>query len=140
MKRSSGYSTEKRNQILEYLVEHKDEDVSVKDIEKYLTTKELSVNVTTIYRYLDKLCGEGTVMKRIDEKSGKSTYHYAKPNHTCHNHIHMKCSGCGKIYHMDCGFMDEFKKHIFEHHEFMLDCKTSMLHGLCNKCSKTVII
>ena len=43
MKRSSGYSTEKRTQILEYLVEHKDEDVSVKDIEKYLTTKEKSL-------------------------------------------------------------------------------------------------
>ena len=94
MKRSSGYSTEKRTQILEYLVEHKDEDVSVKDIEKYLTTKELSVNVTTIYRYLDKLCGEGTVMKRIDEKSGKSTYEYAKPHHTCRNSRKNQIDNC----------------------------------------------
>ena len=140
MGRTTGYSTEKRNKILEYLVSHKDEDVSVKDIEQYLKDIGMSVNMTTIYRYLDKLAADGKVLKHVEENGGKSTFQYVQPNHSCHNHLHMKCSGCGKIYHMDCSFMNEFKEHIFEHHHFVLECKTSMLYGLCEKCSQTGLI
>lgn len=136
MKRSTGYATEKRNKILEYLVNHKDVNVSVKDIERHLEVEGMSANITTIYRYLEKLETDGKVLKRIDEKGSKSTFQYVKPDATCHNHLHMKCSGCGKIYHMDCGFMKEFQNHIFEHHHFELECKTSMLYGMCENCRK----
>ncbi len=134
MKRTTGYATEKRNKILEYLITHKDEDVSVRDIETHLDYQGMSVNVTTIYRYLDKLALDGKVLKRVDENGGKSTFQYVQPDNTCHNHLHMKCSNCGRIYHMDCGFMREFQQHIYEHHNFTLECKTSMLYGFCEKC------
>lgn len=137
MKRSSGYATEKRNKILEYLITHKDEDISVKDIERHLEEEGMSANITTIYRYLEKLEADGKVLKRVGEQGNKSTFQYVKPEASCHNHLHMKCSGCGKIYHMDCGFMRDFQQHIYEHHHFKLECKTSMLYGLCGKCSES---
>ena len=58
------YSTEKRTKILDYLKSHDDVDVTVKEIEYALKDNyDLSVNITTIYRYLDKLAEEGTVSK-----------------------------------------------------------------------------
>lgn len=135
MKRADSYSTEKRNKIMEYLITHKDEDVSVKDIELHLTSEGISTNITTIYRYLDKLVSQGTLLKHMDGNGSKSTFQYVQPDSACHNHLHMKCSNCGRIYHMDCGFMMEFSRHIYEHHSFMLDCKTSMLYGLCKQCA-----
>ena len=85
MGRSSNYATEKRTQILEYLKENTDRDVTVKDIEMYLTEeKGISVNVTTIYRYLDKLSEEGLVLKRVDKNGNKSSFQYIEPKASCH--------------------------------------------------------
>ena len=134
MGRASSYATEKRAKILEYLKAHQDEDVSVKEIELYLQKREIAVNVTTIYRYLDKLEQEGQVLKHMAENGNTASFQYINPEHACHNHLHMKCSGCGRIFHMDCSFMDEFQRHIYEHHHFTLECRTSMLYGLCENC------
>lgn len=137
MERNSGYATKKRSMILEYLKEHSDKDVTVREIEEKLNQREEgSVNMTTIYRYLDKLAGEGIVLKHISENGKKSTFQYVEPNHECHNHLHMKCSNCGRIYHIDCSFMDELKEHIYQHHHFKLECRTSMLYGLCEACNR----
>lgn len=134
MARASSYATEKRAKILEYLKEHRDEDVSVRDIELHLQKSGIAVNVTTIYRYLDKLEQEGQVLRHTSENGTTSSFQYVQPENACHNHLHMKCSNCGKIYHMDCSFMQEFERHIYEHHHFALSCRTSMLYGLCEDC------
>lgn len=134
MGRTAGYATEKRTRMLEYLRENSDRDVCVKELSEYLASVGITVNVTTIYRYMDKLVQDGNVLKHSLENDGTSTYQYIEPNHSCHNHLHMKCSGCGTIYHMDCEFMEEFQRHIYEHHHFALECRTSMLYGLCEQC------
>lgn len=138
MKRAN-YATQKRSEILKYLELHCDEDVSVKDIEQHFQKdNHTSVNITTIYRYLERLEKEGRILKHNAEKGGKATFQYVKPEHSCQSHLHMKCSSCGKIYHMDCDFMEEFQRHIYEHHHFRLECKTSMLYGLCKACSEEI--
>lgn len=137
----NGYATTKRAKILEYLKLHSDKSVSIKEIEDYLINEiNLSISFSTIYRYLDKLALEGTVLKHYNEDNNVSTYQYSKPNLACHNHLHMKCGSCGKIYHMDCSFMEDLKNHIFEHHGFMLECKKSMLYGICDECQKNDMI
>lgn len=52
----TGYSTDKKNKILECLKNNADSDMTVKDIEAYLLNKlDTKVNIATIYRNLDKL-------------------------------------------------------------------------------------
>lgn len=135
MGRSGSYSTEKRIKILEYLKQHSHEDVCVRDIEEHLNKEDgTRVNVTTIYRYLDKLAKDGQVLKHTGENGNKASFQYINPQDKCHRHLHMKCSGCGRIFHLDCSFMNEFQKHIYEHHHFIVECKTSMLYGICEEC------
>ena len=56
----NGYATTSRKKILEYLMANSDRTVTVTDIDQYLKKHDNEVNITTIYRYLDKLheiCG-----------------------------------------------------------------------------------
>ncbi len=132
----TGYSTDKKNKILECLKKHSHVDMTVKDIEAYLLNElKTKVNIATIYRNLDKLERTGQVLRHVDESGNKATYQYVGMGNRCHNHIHMKCSSCGQVYHMDCEFMDELIKHMYEHHGFILECKTSMIYGTCKNCS-----
>ena len=62
---------------MEYLKKHRAITVSVADIEKYLKDEGIKVNTTTVYRYLDKLCAEHTVIKYPDLNSDKAVFQLA---------------------------------------------------------------
>ena len=59
----NGYATTSRKKILEYLMANSDRTVTVTDIDQYLKKHDNEVNITTLYRYRDKLAKEGTVMR-----------------------------------------------------------------------------
>ena len=51
----SSYATASRRKILEYLKNSNDHTVTAADVDEYLKKHDSEVNITTIYRYLDKL-------------------------------------------------------------------------------------
>ena len=115
---------------------HNEKQISAADIKRHLEEKEISVNTTTIYRFLDKLCAENIIIKYSDVNSDKAVYQYAGEQGNCREHLHLKCIKCGKVMHLDCGFMDELRKHIMAEHHFQLQCSGDLLHGLCEECTK----
>lgn len=131
----SGYATASRKKILDYLKQNSDRAVSANNILLYLKSCDSEVNITTIYRYLDKLAKEGTVMKYVAEKGGQAVYQYVELGHHCEEHLHLKCVNCGKIIHLECEFMDEICEHILLDHGFELQCKNSILYGTCKECA-----
>ena len=130
----SGYATASRKRILEFLKSNSNRAVTAADIDDYLRENDSEVNITTIYRYLDKLASEGTVMKYVAEKGAKAVYQYVEMGHRCEEHLHLKCVKCGCIIHLECAFMDEISEHIRKDHGFELQCKNSILYGICKKC------
>lgn len=130
------YKTNSRIKIMEYLIENKERAVSVSDIGGHMQEQHCSVNVTTIYRYLDKLEKDGNIIKYAAEKGDKTTYQYVEREHKCDEHLHLKCVSCGAVIHLDCCFMDEIARHIAEDHGFALQCRNSVIYGLCSKCQK----
>ena len=131
---STGYKTENRRRIIEYLQSSMDTTVSVKEIHDYLSEHDCNVNLTTIYRFLDKLEKEGTVISYVSEKGDKTTYQYVGETGHCSNHLHLKCVKCGRIIHLDCHFMEDIAGHIENHHDFVIQCKNSIIYGICKDC------
>ena len=74
----SGYATNSRRKILDFLKSNSDRTVTAADIDQYLKRNGDAVNITTIYRYLDKLATDGTVMKYVAEAGGKAVYQYVE--------------------------------------------------------------
>ena len=64
----SSYATASRRKILEYLKNSNDHTVTAADVDEYLKKHDSEVNITTIYRYLDKLAGEQRIMKYVADK------------------------------------------------------------------------
>lgn len=71
MERKHEYQTKSRQMILDYLIRNKDRAVHVSDIIQHMDQEECSVNKTTVYRYLDKLVAEKTLMKYVADKAKK---------------------------------------------------------------------
>lgn len=133
----NSYATASRKRILEFLKKSDERAVTAADVAAYLNEQNSGVNITTIYRYLDKLAKDGTLMKYVAEKGGQSAYQYVEPGRRCGEHLHLKCVKCGRIIHLDCHFMKEISDHIAENHDFSLQCQNSVLYGTCRECNGT---
>ena len=132
----SSYATASRRKILEYLKNSNDHTVTAADVDEYLKEHDSEVNITTIYRYLDKLAGEQRIMKYVADKGERAVFQYVDEGRHCREHLHLKCVQCGRIYHLDCHFMDEVRAHLMAEHGFTLQCEGSVLYGLCRHCAQ----
>ncbi|MDO4293783.1 MAG: transcriptional repressor [Eubacteriales bacterium] len=130
------YQTKIRTEILDYFRKNRSVTVSAADIRADLKEKGIEANNTTIYRYLDKLCSESMILKYPDDGGDKAVYQYAGEEHHCTEHLHLKCVECGRIFHLDCSFMDELREHLLADHGFHVQCAGDLLHGLCGECWK----
>ena len=89
---------------------------------------------STIRRLFTKLEQDGNVMKYTGEHGEKATYQLVERDHHCDSHLHLRCTDCGSVIHLDCHFMDEIAGHIASDHGFALQCKNSVIYGLCQNC------
>lgn len=131
----SSYNTLSRSAIDGIFVGNKDKSYSVDEILSILSEMGITVNKTTVYRYVTQLAKNNVLIKFVAEKGEKTLYKFNDKNLGCDNHLHLKCSLCGKIEHLGCDDMEQFKKHIFNEHGFLLNCSSSVLYGVCKKCS-----
>lgn len=132
--KNSEYKTKNKQIILEYLKNNSFKSITVKDICDYFVEMGNAINITTIYRYLDKLSADGVVMKYTSDDGKSFCFKYMDENKSCHEHFHLQCSSCGKIIHLDCSYMDDIIKHISDFHDFDLKCDKSVLYGKCHEC------
>ena len=122
------YMTKQKSAILDYIKNVN--DFTIKDIEKNTS----GVGTTTIYRELNKLLKEKSIIKIVNDK-GITRYQFI--NHCdCKNHIYLKCNLCGKTEHIDCNFINDFKNHIMKDHSFILATENLVVTGTCKKCLK----
>ena len=131
---NNGYNTAARSRILGFLKENKDRTVNANDILNCLNNQGNDVNITTIYRYLDKLTESGEVMKYIAENGTRAVFQYVGERQHCEEHLHLQCVRCGAILHLDCDFMDEISEHVMNEHGFKIQCRNSIIYGECSRC------
>lgn len=131
---NNGYNTAARSRILSFLKENKDRTVNANDILNCLNNQGNDVNITTIYRYLDKLTESGEVMKYIAENGTRAVFQYVGERQHCEEHLHLQCIRCGAILHLDCDFMEEISEHVLKEHGFQIQCKNSIIYGICSDC------
>lgn len=134
--RSDGYVTKRREQILRFLAANEDREVGVNEINDFLATQSLQANVSTIYRYLNRLAIRGVVLKRVYGRNGQAAFQYIEGKRGCCSHLHLKCKKCGRILHLDCVYMQDVLKHLKTDHGFIVDCPNSFLTGLCKECAE----
>ena len=131
------YNTRIKKKILERFADNAEKTYSAKDVHEALLKDGEKVNITTVYRNLDTMTGDGMLIRFKDGVSEKAIYKYSGKQGNCRSHLHMKCVECGEVIHLDCHFMNEIRTHIKSEHGFRLICSSSVIYGVCKNCEKT---
>ena len=130
------YKTKTRNYIIEYLKENADKRFTAKDIVDALSDKGDSIDRSTIYRNLERLCQEGSLVKYKESDINASCYQYSEQHEACHQHIHAQCVVCGKIFHLQNDLFKEVEKKMSLEYGIDIDYGKTVLNGRCSDCRK----
>ncbi len=126
----NNYNTKQRDEIVNFFSQHRGKCFTAKEI---IRSGEIQSGEATVYRTLSKLTNQGILTRFTD---GEAACYQLNESEKCHNHFHLKCSRCGVLIHMDCGFMKDMQQHIENSHDFIVDFQKTVIYGLCGECSR----
>ena len=126
------YQTKNKTKILTCLIENSDRHLTIEDIDTLL---EHEVPLASIYRNIDELVKEGVILKFTIENNSSACYQFISKD-SKHQHFHLKCNKCGKIFHLECEEVNDLLAHISKEHGFLVDVSKVTLYGVCPDCQK----
>ena len=125
------YLTEQRNILLTYLQTNPDTVFSAKQIAQSLADNNISRSA--VYRNLAQLESEQKI-KRVVKNGSRETYYQFYDTTACRNHIHLSCTKCGKIFHMEGNDADRLSQMLNGNEGFELNKSETVIYGLCKEC------
>lgn len=125
------YNTTQKKQLLDFLKENNEVAFAIEDI-----ASRISVGKSTIYRLMPKLIKDGIVKRFTKGTTRVFLYQYINCEE-CSGHLHMKCTDCGKILHMDNKITNALLSNIMCDNEFSVDKNQTILFGKCSHCINT---
>ncbi len=130
------YNTRHSSDILLYLQENPGVHLTAQEICRHLNDMGKSVGLTTVYRQIERLVGDGLVNKYVMDGSESACFEYIGDDGQMRdkNCFHCKCLGCGKLIHLECGEILNLENHILKDHDFVLDMTRTVFYGLCREC------
>ena len=133
MAQSIAYHTQQYKTLIQFFRQGTQTEYTSEDIIQAVCT-DGSLGRSTAYRLISRMTEEG-LLRRFHR--GKRVYYqYVEEHDQCQNHYHLKCSGCGKLIHLDCHMMASLQAHILDKHQFTLSPAQTVLYGLCDACQR----
>ena len=95
------------------------------------TSKEVNINLSTIYRALNALSEKGILLKQLSG-DGKTYYQI---NNRQHKH-QLVCSLCSKVVLIDCCPLKKFENDLCDETGFTITSHNLEFTGICSECTK----
>ena len=134
----SSYNTEQKKLLEDFMTKNKDNSFTIDEIIERLDERHgETVAVpgrSTVYRLINRLTEEGKLRKFVKPNSRKASYQLVAGHH-CDCHLHLKCTDCGKLFHMDETVSDELVRRISICNNFSVDEGETVLFGKCSLCN-----
>ena len=133
------YHTRQKQALLDFLTRHASENYTIEEIIEAMQKEpeaEKQPGKSTTYRLITRLVEEGVVKRFLLQGHGrKFVYQIAGCDH-CDSHLHLKCTGCGQLFHMDDEASELLLQEVLEANQFSVDEAETVLYGKCRECKK----
>ncbi|MCR4587988.1 MAG: transcriptional repressor [Lachnospiraceae bacterium] len=132
------YKTKQREILMDYLENRQGVHITAGDVCEYLKMQGATIGQSTVYRQLERLVDEGKLNKYVLDNNTPACFEYVGEEHkegaeTCY---HCKCEKCGKLIHLHCEELNEFREHLYQEHHFRMDPRRTVFYGVCEDCQE----
>ena len=99
------------------------------EIYNYIKDKYPNVSKTTVYRNLNLLAEDGSILK-VQIPGEAECF-----DHQVHDHYHIRCLKCGKVFDVDMDVIPDMEARIKADHGFVFLGCDIVFKGICPKCN-----
>ncbi|MCE5202440.1 MAG: transcriptional repressor [Synergistaceae bacterium] len=131
LKQSGLKNTKQRTAVLDFL-EHHDGPISAEQVFVELKQRDLSVNLSTVYRILETLANKGIITKLYIVGDTKALFEYKR---IMHRH-YLVCLGCRKIIAIDNCPLEAYEKSLEKSTNYSIAGHRLDIYGYCPECRK----
>jgi Fur family ferric uptake transcriptional regulator len=124
--------TQQRQAVLEVMREKRGEHLSAEEVLNEARKKLPNLGIATVYRTLEKLAALEVLYKTIFNE-GK--YRYELSDLSEHQHHHILCVGCGKIFEVEEGLLDSLEDYLREQGFTIINHQLKVL-AVCPDCRR----
>ncbi|MBN7772185.1 Fur family transcriptional regulator [Clostridium aminobutyricum] len=135
LKESGLKKTKHRTTILEFLREAK-QPVTAEQLYDALKEKNVSINLSTVYRTLETLQDKQLILKHTVTNENKAVFEY---NNREHKH-YLVCIGCKKILSVENCPLGDYEKYLEEKTDFIITGHKLDMYGYCSECQRKGLI
>ena len=130
----AGYQTKPRRQLLNFLAEQPDRSFTAEELAQALSERHGAdaPGKSTVYRLVAKLVQEEQLKRFEPEGSHRSFYQIIGCEG--HDHLHLKCTDCGRLIHMKESASEHLLLDILRANGFSVDEHKTVIFGRCNEC------
>ena len=129
------YQTEQKRILLEFLKANSESSFTIEEIAAELakTKNGTPPAKSTVYRLMTRLVEEKRVRRQAGERGRQFVYRIIADEH-CKNHLHLQCTECGKILHLDDKLSDRLLQSVKKSSDFAISEEDTVLMGKCADC------
>lgn len=122
--------TQQRRAVLRVMQENRGEHLTAEEVLNGARQKMPNIGIATVYRTLERLAGIEVLYKTIFDES---KYRYELADFSEHQHHHILCLRCGKIFEVEEGLLDSLEKHL-EEDGFEIVNHQLKIYAYCENC------
>ncbi len=134
------YQTEQKKLLFAYLAAHPKEQFTAEELANIFLGQEeendKSPGKSTVYRLVAEMARDGHLRRFPKTEGGRGWLYQYHEREDCAGHLHLKCTCCGALAHLECGMSNELLSHIESMHQFKVDNTATILYGICSTCGK----
>ena len=126
-------NTKSRLAILDVL-EQSDQPISAEQVFLELKEKNITANISTVYRTLDALTEKNLATKLSITGDNRTLYEF---NRMIHRH-YLICLGCKKIMAIDSCPLEDYEKSLAKETNYLISGHRLDIYGYCPACREMV--
>lgn len=100
------------------------------EIYQMVVNEHPNISKGTVYRNL-KLLSESGEIRKLEVPGGADRF-----DHQCHDHYHVRCLECGRLFDVDMDYIEDVEKRIKDTHGFAFCGYDLIFKGICPHCRK----
>ena len=100
------------------------------EIYEAIISEHPNISRATVYRNL-KLLSEMGEIRRLEIPGGPDRF-----DHRVHNHCHVKCEKCGRLFDVDMDYISGLENNIRDSHGFDFTGYDIIFLGICPECKE----
>ena len=130
------YITEQKKMLLDFLYKNCENSYSTETLISELRALygDGAPGKSTIYRLITNLLADGKVKRFVKGKGRGFVYQIVKDD-DCRSHLHLRCTDCGKLFHLDEAVSDELLFCVKRSNNFSVSEEDTVLMGKCADCN-----